>query len=142
MKLVNNILKLDVGKKNIEVCEHRDILIEVIEVGNHVFTMRDFKIFSDVNGDMFKYTATLCDKGKPLCFCKNEGDVTQVKPIDMSCWAFMITMGKILNKTKIQIKDVLHETTIPKICDALAWQNYMMLERTVKGRAFIAELGI
>lgn len=142
MKLVNNILKLDIGKKNIEVCEHRDTLIEIVEVGNHVFTMRDFKIFSGINGDMFKYTATLCDKGKPLCFCKNEGDVTQVKPIDMSCWAFMITMGKILNKTKIQIKDVLHETTIPKICDALAWQNYMMLERTVKGRAFIAELGI
>ena len=117
---------------NLDECEAN---IDVIEVGKHKFTLRDFKL-QDGHDDSLPYSAVLCDNGKPLCNCLNDGwgGMTELKPVSVQSGAIMVSIKKALANFKWSFKGTIFDVTLDWVADTLAIGENIKLNKTIKGR--------
>ena len=132
----NNTLKFEKKKKIVNLDDNKEAFVEIIEVGDkHRFTMRDFRL-QEGHDDSLPYVATLCDNGKPLCKCLNDGwgGETDLIPLNVQLGAIMVTIKKAISAFKWSYKGTTFDLTLDFIADTLALSENIKLKRTIKGR--------
>lgn len=127
-------LKFD-KKMPLSLDDNKEYMAEVIEVGKNKFTMRDYRP-QEGHDDSLPYVGILCNNGKPLCRCFNDGwgGMTELTPIGAAEGAIMKSIANKLGDYKWSFKDAEFDLDIYFIADTLAITENVKLKKTIKGR--------
>ena len=132
-----NVLKFE-KKVVTNLNQKKEEYYDVIEAGKHKFAIRDFKL-QDGHDDSLPYSAVLCDNGKPLCKCINDGwgGQTELSTTNVRDAAVLTSVKKTIGQFKFSYGDVVFDLTLDFIADLLAEGENYKLNRTIKGKCFI-----
>ena len=116
----SNVLKFLKNKNNI--IDIDGIIYDVVQCDKNKFTIRDFKL-QEGHDDSLPYTAILCNNGKPLCSCFNDGNggTTTITPLDAMSKAIMTSISlKFKESFSFKTKDCKDDVEIPVTLDFIA----------------------
>ena len=127
-------LKFD-KKMPLSLDDNKEYMAEVIEVGKNKFTMRDYRP-QEGHDDSLPYVGILCNNGKPLCRCFNDGwgGMTELTPVGAAEGAIMKSIANKLGDYKWSFDGTEFDLDIYFIADTLAITEDIKLKKTIKGR--------
>lgn len=128
-------LKFD-KKKPLSLDNNEEDMAEVIEVGkNNKFTMRDYHP-QEGHDDSLPYVGILCNNGKPLCKCFNDGwgGQTEITPLGVQEGAILKSLQNKIGEYKWTFRGTEFDLDIYFIADILAQTENLKLNKTIKGR--------
>ena len=130
-----NVMRFSEKEKvKLNLDKQKEDYYELILIGKHKYTLRDFRLEGYSDG-VLRFNALLCDDGKILARCSNNGDGIEINHINVQAWAIMVSMRKYLER-RIYIKDKQeHNVTLEFVVDTLAEGEYIRLSKTIKGRS-------
>ena len=115
-----NVLKFLKNKNTI--IDIDNTIYDVVQCDKNKFTIRDFKL-QEWHDDSLPYTAILCNNGKPLCSCFNDGygGTTSITPLDAMSKAIMTSISlKLKESFSFRTKDCKDDVEIPVTLDFIA----------------------